>query len=46
MDVFSPEIARTNAAGASAELRERRQEREEVDAFLRALHSPIAAATR
>jgi hypothetical protein len=46
MDLFSQETARTNAAGASAELRERRREREEVDAYLRALHSPIAAATR
>ena len=46
MDLFSQETARTNAAQASAELRERRQEREEVDAFLRALHSPVAAATR
>ena len=46
MDLFSQEIARTNAAEASAELQERRQEREEVDAYLRALHSPIVAAIR
>jgi hypothetical protein len=46
MDFFSQETARTNAAEASAELRERRHEGEEVDAYLRALHSPIVAATR
>ena len=46
MDLFSQETARTNAAGASAELQERRQERDEADAYLRALYSPIAAATR
>ena len=46
MDFFSQETARTNAAEASAELRKRRVEREEVDAYLRALPSPIAAATR
>ena len=45
MDLFSQEIARTNAAEASAELRGRRQEREEVDAYLRALHPPLVAAT-
>ena len=46
MDLFSQETARTNAAEASAELREQRHEREEVDAYLRALHSPIVAAAR
>jgi hypothetical protein len=46
MDLFSQETARTNAAEASATLRERRLEHEEVDACLEALHSPIAAATR
>jgi hypothetical protein len=46
MDLFSQETARTNAAEASAELRERRHEREEVDAYLSALRSPIVAATR
>lgn len=46
MDFFSQETARTNAAEASAELRERRHEREEVDAYLRALHSPMVAAAR
>ena len=37
-DLISQETARTNAAEASVKLRERRHEREEVDAYLRALH--------
>jgi hypothetical protein len=46
LDLFSQETARTNAAEASAALQERRHEREEVDAYLRALRSPIVAAGR
>ena len=46
MDLIGQETARTNAAEASAKLRKRRHEREEVDAYLGALHSPIAADTR
>lgn len=45
MHLNSQETARNNAAGASAKLRKRRQEREEVDAYLEALHSPISADT-
>lgn len=46
MGFMSQETALANAAEASAKLRQRRHEREEVDAYLRALHSPIAADTR
>jgi hypothetical protein len=46
MDLISQETARTNAAEASAKLRKRRIEREEVDAYLKALHFPISADTR
>jgi hypothetical protein len=45
MDLNSQETARNNAAGASAKLRRRRHEREEVDAYLRARHSAISADT-
>lgn len=38
MDLINQETARTNEAEASAKLRERRHEREEVDAYLRAQH--------
>lgn len=43
--LISQETARTNACEASDELRRRRHEREEVDAYLEALHSHIAADT-
>lgn len=43
MDLISQETARTNAAEASAKLRTRRHEREEVDAYLTDLHSTVAA---
>jgi hypothetical protein len=43
MHLISQETARANAAEASAKLRKRRHEREEVDAYLTDLHSPIAA---
>lgn len=46
MGLISQETALTNAAEASAKLRQRRLEREEVDAYLSALHSPIVADTR
>ena len=46
MGLISQETALTNAAESSAKLRQRRLEREEVDAYLSALHSPIAADTR
>lgn len=46
MEFFSQETARANAAEASAELRKQRLEREEVDAYLSALPSPIAMAAR
>jgi hypothetical protein len=46
MALISRETALINAAEASAKLRKRRIEREEVDAYLRALYSPIAADTR
>ena len=46
MGLISQETALTNAAEASAKLRQRRREREEVDEYLGALHSPIAADTR
>ena len=46
MDFFGQETARTNASEACSKLRKQRLEREEVDAYLRALHSPIVAATR
>lgn len=46
MEFFSQETARGNAAEASAELRKQRLEREEVDAYLSALPSPIAVAAR
>lgn len=36
--------ARTNAAEASATLRQRRHDREDVDAYLRDLRSPTVAA--
>jgi hypothetical protein len=45
MQLISQATARTNAAEASAKLRKRRHEREEVDAYLGTLH-PIAAETR
>ena len=45
-ELNNQETARSNAAEASAQLRERRREREEVDAYLRALHCPIATDTR
>ena len=35
----SQDIARTNASQASAKLRKRRHEQEDVDAYLEALHS-------
>lgn len=44
--LLSQETARTNAAGASAQLQRRRHEREEVEAYLRAVHSSIAAGIR
>ena len=44
--LFNQERARDNAADASAKLQERRHEREEVDAYLRDRHSPIATDTR
>ena len=40
------ETARTNAAEASAELRKRRHEQDEVNAYLGNLPSPTAADTR
>jgi hypothetical protein len=46
MALISRETALTNAAVASAKLRKRRIEWEEVDAHLRALHTPIPADTR
>lgn len=46
MGFISQETALTNAAEASAKLRQRRLEREEVDAYLSAQHSPIVADTR
>ena len=46
MDLVGQETARTNAAAASADLRNRRHEQEEVDAYLSDLPSPIAADTR
>jgi hypothetical protein len=39
--LVSQETARTNAAEASAELRERRHEQDEVDAYLGTVPSPI-----
>jgi hypothetical protein len=44
--LISQETALTNAAEASAKLRQRRRERQEVDAYLSVLHSPIAEDTR
>lgn len=46
MELISQETARSNADDASATLRQRRHEREEVDAYLRDRHSPIATDTR
>ena len=46
MGLISQETALANAAGASAKLRQRRHEREEVDAYLVALHAPTAADIR
>ena len=46
MDLISQETALANAAEASAKLRQRRQERDEVEAYLSALHSQIAAGLR
>jgi hypothetical protein len=46
MALISRETALINAAEASEMLRKRRHDREEVDAYLRALHSPIPADTR
>ena len=46
MERISQETARANAAEASAKLRKRRHEREEVDAYLRALRPLIEADTR
>jgi hypothetical protein len=42
--LVSQETARTNAAEASAELRERRHEQDEVDAYLGTVPSPITDA--
>jgi len=44
--LISQETARTNAFEASAKLRKRRHERQEVDAYLATLPSPIAVDTR
>jgi len=46
MGLTSQETALANAAEASAKLRQRRHEREEVEAYLQVLHAPIAADTR
>lgn len=46
MDLIGQQTARTNAAEASAQLRERRHEREEVDAYLRAAHEAEVSAAR
>lgn len=46
MGLLGQETARTNAAGASAQLRRRRLEREEVDAYLRARHPRVPTDTR
>lgn len=46
MHLISQETARTNAAEASAKLRKRRHERQDVDAYLATLHAPIAVDTR
>ena len=46
MHLIGQETARNNAAVASAKLRKRRHEQEEIDAYLRALHSPIPEDTR
>lgn len=43
MRLISQETARTNAAEACAVLRQRRRDREEVDAYLEARQAPIAA---
>ena len=45
MGLISQETALTNAAEAGAKLRQRRLEREEVDAYLSAQHSPMADTT-
>lgn len=45
MGLISQETALSNAAEASAKLRQRRREREEVDEYLRALHAQTVADT-
>jgi hypothetical protein len=40
-NLIGQETARANAADASAALRRRRRDREDVDAYLRSLPSPI-----
>lgn len=42
MELISQETACTNAAEASAKLRSRRHEREEVDAYVTALHAQLS----
>lgn len=46
MDLISQETARANAGEASARLRRRRHEQDEVDAYLKARQLPIAPDTR
>jgi hypothetical protein len=43
LDFLNQTTARTNAAESCARLRERRHEREDVDAYLRSLRSPASA---
>lgn len=43
--LLSQETARTNAFEASAVLQRGRHERDEVDAYLRVMHPPLAART-
>lgn len=45
MHHIGQETARNNAAVASAKLRKRRHEHEEIDAYLTALHPPIPEDT-
>ena len=45
MHHIGQETARNNAAVASAKLRRRRHEQEEIDAYLTALHPPIPEDT-